>query len=173
MHFPASIPGRGTAPPPSARVVVTGSDAHEQPAATVVLGFDRDEVSRAALAVTVELARRLAAHVVVLHVVGPGDFPVDVEDPDWERKAQAALAEEQATVEAALAGHPYGFRYEARTGPPVENLVRVAEEVDALFVVVGRHGPGVSEGLRRLLEGSVSRRLLAAAARPVLVVPHS
>jgi nucleotide-binding universal stress UspA family protein len=154
------------------RLVVTGREGEAVPAATLVLGFDRDEVSRAALAVTVGLAARLAARVVVVHVVGLHDHPVDPEDPAWESRALAALAEERSTVEAALAGHPYGFRYEARTGSPVEDLVRVAEEVDALFVVVGRHGPGVSEGLRRLLEGSVSRRLLAAAARPVLVVPH-
>jgi nucleotide-binding universal stress UspA family protein len=96
-----------------------------------------------------------------------------VVDPDWEREAQAAPAEEQATVEAAPAGHPYGFGYEARTGPPGEDLARVAEEVDALFVVVGRHGPGIGEGLHRRLEGPVPRRLLRTAARPVLVVPHA
>jgi nucleotide-binding universal stress UspA family protein len=51
-------------------------------------------------------------------------------------------------------------------------LIQVAEERAALLIVVGRHEHGVSERLRRLIDGSVSHRLTNRGGRPVLVVPH-
>lgn len=155
------------------RIVVAKRDPCRAPAATVVVGFDRDAVSQAALAVGADLAGRLAARVVVVHVVNLGDYPIDPESLDWEQQAQQTLTEERRIVEQVLADHPFGFRYEARHGSPVHALVSAAEAHDALLIVVGRHGSGVSENLRRLLAGSVSRQLVKAAARPVLVVPHA
>ena len=57
--------------------------------------------------------------------------------------------------------------------PPEEAWLVVVHVVDLTDYVVGRHGSRVGEGLRRLLEGSVSRRLVEATTRPVLVVPHA
>jgi nucleotide-binding universal stress UspA family protein len=74
-------------------------------------------------------------------------------------------------VERALRRHRYGWSYEAHAGTPVDVLVRAAEDRDAYAIVVGRHGRGLSEGMRRLIDGSVSRRLLSTGGRPVLVVP--
>ncbi|WP_138760087.1 universal stress protein [Modestobacter altitudinis] len=152
-------------------VTVAGSGPDAGPRTTLVLGFDRDRASDAALGVAVDLADRLRAHVAVVHVVNLNDFPVDPDAPDWEDQARDALAEERARVERALRGHRYGWSYEAHSGGPVEVLVQVAEDRDAYAIVVGRHGRGVSEGLRRLVDGSVSRRLLSTCGRPVLVVP--
>lgn len=158
---------------PHRRLTVAIGQPRTAPETALVVGFDRDDVSRAALDVAADLAARLAARLAVVHVVNLGDYPVSIEAPDWEEQGRRMLAEERRSVEQALAGHRYGYTYEAHYGSPVETLVTVAEAHDALMIVVGRHGSGVSEGLHRLLEGSVSRRLLRAAARPVLVVPHA
>jgi nucleotide-binding universal stress UspA family protein len=152
-------------------VTVAGRIPDAAPRTTLVLGFDRDRASDAALTAAVDLAGRLRAHLAVVHVVGLGDFPVDPDAPDWEDEARATLAEERARVEGTLGAHRYGWSFEVRSGTPVEVLVRAAEERDAYAIVVGRHGRGISEGLRRLIDGSVSRRLPATCGRPVLVVP--
>ena len=161
-------------PPEEARrVVVAEQEAHHEPDVTLVVGFDRDDVSRAALTVAADLAGRLAARLVVVHVVDLTDYPIDPEADDWEEQAQRTLSEERDTVQQLLAAHRFGWSYEARSGSPADALVTAAETHDALLIVVGRHGSRVGGLLRRLLGGSVSRRLVTATTRPVLVVPHA
>jgi nucleotide-binding universal stress UspA family protein len=162
-----------TGPEEARRVVVAEREAQHGSEVTLVVGFARDDVSRAALAVAADLAGRLAARLVVVHAVDLTDYPVDPEADDWEEQARRTLAEERSTVQQLLATHRFGWCYEAHPGSPVDALVTVAEAHDALLIVVGRHRSQVSEGVRRLLGGSVSRRLVAAAGRPVLVVPHA
>ena len=163
----------GEQAPTGPRLVPAAHEAGGAATTTVVVGFDRDDASRAALEVAADLASRLAARLVVVHAVGLGDYPIDPESTDWERQGQQALAEERRTVEQVLAAHASGFVYEVRSGSAVEALVDAAEEHDALLIVVGTHGHSVGEGLRRLLQGSVSRRLPRRTARPVVVVPHA
>jgi nucleotide-binding universal stress UspA family protein len=158
---------------PARRLVVDEREPHLDPDVTLVVGFAHDDVSRTALTVAANLAGRLAARLVVVHVVDLDDYPIDPEAADWEEQAQRTLREERRTVQQALVGHRFGWSYEAHSGHPVEALIAVAEAQDALLIVVGHHGSSISDGLRRLLEGSVSRRLVRVAARPVLVVPHA
>jgi nucleotide-binding universal stress UspA family protein len=148
----------------------TGPRPGSQP--ELVVGFDRDEASETALQVARDLARRLHAHLTVVHAVDLGDYPIDPDTPGWEDQAEVTLAEERARVQQALAGHRFGWSYETRHGEPADVLIQVAEERDALLIVVGRHEHGVSERLRRLIDGSVSHRLTNRCGRPVLVVPH-
>ena len=54
-----------------------------------------------------------------------------------------------------------------RLGRPVEEIVILADEIDAGLVVVGSRGLG---GIRRLLLGSVSDGVVRHAHCPVLVV---
>jgi nucleotide-binding universal stress UspA family protein len=159
--LPAPVPG----------AAVSRGTASTQPRTELVLGYDRDEASQAALEVARDLGGRLHAHLTVVHVVTLGDYPVDPDGPGWEEQAEVTLADERSRVARALADHRFGWSYEARHGVPEEVLLHVADERDALLVVVGHHGRGTSEGLRRLIDGSVSRRLLRRCARPVLVVP--
>lgn len=150
-----------------------GTDAPREPAARLVVGFDRDEAGRAALGMAVHLAGRLHARLTVVHVVSLGDYPLDPDVAGWEEQAQQALEGERREVERALAEHPFGWSYQASYGTPAATLLQVADDQDALMVIVGRHGSGLSEGLRRLVDGSVSRSLARRCRRPVLVVPHS
>jgi nucleotide-binding universal stress UspA family protein len=156
---------------PGPAVVVAAGTPDADPRTTLVLGFDRDEASEAALAVAADLAGRLQAHLAVVHVVDLRDHPIDPDSPDWEARARETLAEERSRVQRALRGHGHGWSYEVWHGSPVAVLRQVAEQRDAYAVVVGRHGHGAGEALRRLVDGSVSHRLLRACDRPVLVVP--
>jgi nucleotide-binding universal stress UspA family protein len=53
-------------------------------------------------------------------------------------------------------------------GATVEQIMAVADHVDAEIIVVGSHGHGA---VHHLLLGSVSENLLKVSTRPVLVVP--
>lgn len=152
-------------------VMLSGSAPSVQPQTNLVLGFGRDEASNVALGVAHDLADRLHAYLAVVHIVNLGDYPIDSDSPDWERQARLTLDEERSRVQRVLVDYRFGWSYEARYGLPVDVLLQVAEERDAFLIVVGRHGHGMSEGLRRLIDGSVSHRLMKRGARPVLVVP--
>jgi nucleotide-binding universal stress UspA family protein len=56
-----------------------------------------------------------------------------------------------------------------RVGFPAEEIVKAAQELQALFIVVGSRGNSSSQKLRRLIVGSISRRVLQLAPCPVMV----
>ena len=60
------------------------------------------------------------------------------------------------------------FRTRLLEGEAGETLMRVADDVDAAVIVVGRRGRG---GLKEMVLGSVPHRLSHHATRPVVVVP--
>ena len=67
---------------------------------------------------------------------------------------------------AARCGVPFDTR--VVDGDPAPAIMELADEVDAVMVVVGRRGCG---GFAELLLGSVPHRLTHHCERPVLVVP--
>ena len=81
-----------------------------------------------------------------------------------------ARVEEGAAVEAAqarLAGTRAAVKTEVRTGHPVEEIVRAAEEHSAELLVVGSYGHSAIE---RLFIGSEAERVVRHAPCPVLLV---
>ncbi len=71
-----------------------------------------------------------------------------------------------------LADQPGSWTYHAWHGDPVGLLAAVADEHDALFIVVGTRGAGFAAGLSRLLSGSTSHGLIRRRHHPVLIVPQ-
>jgi nucleotide-binding universal stress UspA family protein len=139
----------------------------------LVVGFDRNPTSLAALQVAVDLARRLAADVHVVHAIDLSDYPVDPDAATWDDDAEAAAAGERALAAEALEGFDGTWTYREAHGEAAELLADVADEVDALMVVVGGRREGAGAALSHLVSPSVSKRLLGhAATRPVLVVPR-
>lgn len=143
-----------------------------EPRAAMVVGFDRSGASLAALEKAAEIGRRLGAELHVLHAVDLSDYPIDPDADDWESQAANRLEEERRTVAIALAGYPYGWSYAALRAEPAEVLNRVAEQVDALMIVVGVRSHGWGHLFERLAGPSVSHRLMNHAHRPILVVSH-
>jgi nucleotide-binding universal stress UspA family protein len=56
------------------------------------------------------------------------------------------------------------------TGAPADQIVNVAKELHADFIVVGSRGSSTRQKMRRLLVGSTSRRILQLAPCPVMIV---
>ena len=152
------------------RLTLPAGRADERGAAPVlVVGFDGRAASLAALRTAAGLARRLGAELHVVRGVDVRDYPID---PDaavevWEGHAREALEHLHVQVREALAGHPGPWTYHASDGDPVRLLVTVADEQDALMIVVGTHR---HRSLSRMVHRSVSRGLPKAAHRPVLLV---
>lgn len=144
-----------------------------RPRAALVVGFDRSTASLAALEKAAEIGGRLGAELHVLHAVDLADYPIDPDADDWESQAAKSLDEERGTVAVALAGYPYGWSYSALRAEPAEALNRLAEQVDALMIVVGVRSNGWRHLFERLASPSVSHRLMNHTHRPVLVVSHS
>ena len=97
---------------------------------------------------------------------------VDAETVARDDEAIESATRTLATDGAELA-RKAGFTAEARwqrgAGPIADAIIEVAEEIGASLIVTGNRGLG---GLKSLLVGSVSDRLMHHASRPVLIVPR-
>jgi nucleotide-binding universal stress UspA family protein len=137
----------------------------------IVVGFDEESQSQAALTVALDLAHRLGAHLDVVHVVDLRDSPLDPDADDWESATDSALAQTAEHVRAAVDSHTQHWTHHAWRGDPVHLLATVAEESGALMIVVGTHGAGFAAAFHRMMGGSVSRGLVGHSHIPVLIVP--
>lgn len=137
----------------------------------IVVGHDRHESGRRALAVAADLGGRLHADLRVVHVVDAGDYPLSSDADDWESSAAAAVTAEREAVAQTLRSYPGRWTFESLRGDPAARLAAAAADTEAYLIVVGTRGRGHGAALSRLVGGSVSRILLGRTDRPVLVVP--
>jgi nucleotide-binding universal stress UspA family protein len=143
---------------------------------TIVVGYDGSEASQLALARVAELAPLLQARVIVTSVETPvvtdgglmpapaGNVDLDLDFHEREhRERRRLLAEAQSYLDER------GIAAEVApaVGPPVDEIIEVAEQHDADLIVVGTHEPGF---LERLLRGSVSQGVARRARCDVLIV---
>jgi nucleotide-binding universal stress UspA family protein len=95
-------------------------------------------------------------------------LPVAPEAAFMDLNADDALSRARVGAEHARRA---GFEAEARgnvAAPAWENIVEVADEIDAAVIVIGSRG---LTGAREVLEGSLSHEVAEHAGRPVLIVP--
>jgi nucleotide-binding universal stress UspA family protein len=126
--------------------------------------------STVALRAAAELAKRLGASLTILHVHQETPVPAPFQpDPGQDPSADERLAEARRLLdvarrdaEAAL-GAPVPT--ELLVGDPVHEIELRAADYDLL--VMGTHG---RTGVRRLVLGSVTDRVLKRAPCPVVVV---
>jgi nucleotide-binding universal stress UspA family protein len=134
---------------------------------SVVLGYDESPGAHRALETAILVATRFGLPLVLVYgAAPPGSLGEEFEShvEALEEAGRRAAAHAVARAEAA------GVETEVAVvrAKPAEALAAVAEERDALMIVVGSYG---ESPLRGALLGSTPHRLLHIAARPVLVVP--
>lgn len=133
---------------------------------TIVLATDGSKYSAAATERAIAFAKSYGGELKVLSVVDvPSEFyaeaPQAVEDLVGKAKGFVAEAKKQAEA----AGVPAEtFVGEAEAYQAINNL---AKEQKADMIILGSHG---RTGLRRLLMGSVTEKVIGYASCPVLVV---
>jgi len=131
----------------------------------VVVGTDGSKFSKVAVDKAISFAQSYGGELLVISVV---DVPVELyaEAPkaveDMVRKAKGYTAAVKSQAEAA------GIKVETYVGEAEadEAILKLARDEAADMIVVGSHG---RTGLRRLLMGSVTEKVIGNAPCPVLV----
>ena len=133
----------------------------------VLLATDGSADATLAAESAIELCERTGSELHVTHVGEylPTYFAYTEEEPAQLRQAARQLLDEQARRISESGGTVAGTHL--RLGRPAEQIVDLAEDLDAGVVVVGSRGLG---GLRRAVLGSVSDSVVRHAHCPVFVV---
>jgi nucleotide-binding universal stress UspA family protein len=128
----------------------------------ILVGYDGSETARRALVHAAELVGR-GGTLDVINVITVQPVSARIENlSDRERRRQKKLLQEANMV---LGEWDVGMTAVKAVGDPATEIRTAAEERGTGIVVVGR-----GSGLRRLIHGSVSTRLVRQAPCDVLVV---
>lgn len=134
---------------------------------TIVLGYDASPGAHGALTQAVELAKEFGDQLVIAY----GVAPAGTQGEEWKQNVAALEDQGRAcTNEALAAATAAGVDAEVALVPerPHAALIKLADERDARFIVVGGWG---ESPLRGAILGSTPHKLLHLSDRPVLVVP--
>jgi len=159
----------------SCPVAIAPVGFHDRPGNSAItriaVGHDVVEPTPDALSAAVALCEETGAELLLVAVAED----VAVDDPErdimsYEAITQARLraTEESASEMLSTVPDSVSASSEVRDGDPAEQLLAVSDDADLL--VLGSHGRGF---VGRLIMGSVSDRVVRAAACAVLVVPSS
>ena len=141
--------------------------AGESPTGEIVLGYDDTDESRAALPVAVRLAGSLGTGLVICFGYEPprAGGEVGALREEIEKIGEEIGATALADVAAIDADLP--ARVELVQDRPAEAVVRLADAVDAPFIVLGHRQRHL---LAEVLIGSVLEGVMSETSRPVVVV---
>lgn len=131
---------------------------------TIVVGYVPKPEGRAALARAVEEAKLRGAHLVVVNSHRGG------RDFDDEDAVQTEEQLKEVRSQLANSGVDSEVRQLVRGMDPADDLIKVADETGADFIVIGlrRRSP-----VGKLILGSNAQRVLLDASCPVLAVKAS
>ncbi len=138
----------------------------------ILVPVDGSECSRYAAEHALRIAQAYGAEVVFLHAV---DTQVVEElaqsEPDDGRRARDRLYENGriylADAARLAAEHGVAHREQLDEGDPCAVIAAASEAVGVDLVVMGKMG---RRGARRILMGSITRRVVESSERPVLIV---
>jgi nucleotide-binding universal stress UspA family protein len=133
-----------------------------------------------------KMAEKYDGEIIILHVVEPIPpmakhyMKIYVDETKWDEKIKY---EQEAAIERIKKRLQEFCKQETqeaprclaqvssilvRSGYPVEEILKAADEEDCSMIVLGTHGKGF---LKQTFLGSVARSVLDRAKRPVLIVP--
>jgi len=135
-------------------------------AEVILVPVDFEAASMKALDLAKQLAGKMGAEVVLVHVYQlpvytyPGLEPALLPGFHTEVSAAAARAVEQLAAQQ-------GVRALLREGDPASEILAAALEVKATMIVMGTHG---RRGFAHLFLGSVAEKVIRKSTTPVLTV---
>ena len=137
----------------------------------LLLAYDGSEPSKHALEVAADLAKKLGAKVYLLYVV---DVNAATElFGEYSGKIAEELMQKAKEILRDAVDHLKSKGVDVEevvdAGTPAEKIVENAKKFDVYMIIVGAHGYG---GIRKLLIGSVSEKVIRMSDRPVLVVKN-
>jgi len=140
----------------------------------IIVGTDFSESAEMAWQAAIQLARRLSAELVLVHVEEPlpayafseGALPML---PQLQEEVHTWAERELTTRAAQARADGVSITTAVLIGTPADALVEAAQSHGADLIVVGTHG---RTGLERVIIGSVAERVVRAARCPVLTVKN-
>ena len=162
INAPCSVLTIGEAYSPEA--VFDAEEGEPADRRTMLVPVDFTPQGLGVLGVALELAKDMPHRLEVLHVIpekGAGNAAQE------EREVMAARERLQAMVPESLAEQVW---VHVKVGGPAESVLKAAEEVDALCIVMGAHGKGF---LKRFIFGTKTMTILHGAGCPVWFVPEA
>jgi nucleotide-binding universal stress UspA family protein len=96
-------------------------------------------------------------------------LPYDPDLPETEEKHFDPALE--ADIRTVLDGRGIPYSVQQLAGDPAWSLGRLAEDMDARYIVVGTREAGLRGSVREFFNGSVAVHLAHRQHRPVIVVP--
>ncbi|MDH6237582.1 universal stress protein [Cryobacterium sp. CG_9.6] len=141
---------------------------------SLLVGIDRSESSKRAVAFACQLADESGATVHIVHVIpwSPYSFSSPSENEHRSaNKAQEIAAAELQIIQPALAvAQEFSITPTSTVvhGSPADQLVKIAARALASQIIVGRTG---DSRLKQVLFGSTPVRLIQVSTTPVTVVP--
>ena len=139
----------------------------------ILVPLDGSERAEAVLPYVMELMRKLNSEVILLQVVASGKHVHTIGGLDYvyfgDRDADSMKISTQkylGKVRTRLVGKKDSIRCEVRTGDPVREIVKCANETDSRLIAISSHG---HSGIERWAYGSVTYKILQSSNQAVLV----
>ncbi len=134
----------------------------------MLLAVDGSEHALRAAKVAGEMARCLGADLRIVAAFEP--VPGYLGEPNFQKSVASRMEQVETILAKALevvGNIPGECKTEILEGPPAEAILRVAETRHNDLIIMGARGMG---GLRALLLGSQSQKVVNEASCPVLLV---
>lgn len=138
---------------------------------TILLATDGSEDASVATRAAIDISNLGGSELHVVHVfefIPPREYislALRIHSPFASRREGREILDEQVSLIEGAGGTVHASYL--RMGSPVDEILNTAEKIGANLVVMGSRGLG---GIKRLLMGSVSERVVQYATCPVLVL---
>ncbi len=144
----------------------------------ILLPLDGSKQSEVAIPHIEELAQRLKAVVVLLHVIAPTHFAYGIPgetvempfSPEDMQRFTEKSAEYLETVAEAFTKRGISTTTEVAVGTAAGEIIRLSEDMPADLIAMSTHG---RSGIGRWAFGSVTDKVIHASKTPVLLVRSS
>lgn len=136
----------------------------------IVCGIDFSDASRAALDEAARLTRLLGGELHLVHAYGlpMAALPIDGGVMSGPERAADIASDADAKLDDWARAYPdLDLVRHVVLGMPADEILRVSEETEANYIVMGTRG---RSGLAHLLLGSVAENVLRHTSVPVLTV---
>jgi len=137
-------------------------------AGEIVLGYDGEPGSRAALQTAVAIAAAFKRPLVIAFGFAPPPMGGAVLDLSKKLEDLGSQFTSDAVQQAKALDPSVEAKVELVNDRPADALLRAADQYDALAIVVGAAGRGPMAGA---MLGSVTYQVVHRSTRPVVVVP--
>jgi nucleotide-binding universal stress UspA family protein len=140
---------------------------------SLICPVDLSDASRAALTHAAVIADHFGAEIIVLTVVDPFVAAIASAEParvTIENDTEQALRRYCSEVLAHLPAGPRTMKFRYAVGDPATEIVREAYQSNADLIVMSSHG---RRGIRKMVFGSTTERVLRQTHVPVLIAPAS